>query len=678
MDHVLESTNKQIDRSDQTQPGYVGGKAAEEGGDSNSQTQRTMPPVVYRILHFVVHSAMLAAAVSDPQAASQLVAVICAQGTIGDKTTFNLLQFLSDHVAVDWASLRKILQPLPEEEVALTVHLALKAWYSEAEKQTAVVYASCSTKEERMGWEDHFASCVAPVVSDAQKSIRTYNATQKQEAGLVAEIREVVPEGLDSVPANERHLAALWRHRAGISLGHLKTQFAPIPENAVRYPVLALFLEQEQRIKCLRHLPAVVEWQRLLCLRFDRRIDRNYARDTTVGEVLAGLPKEELRTWQQAFKRFSAAWNDSWRYVDRFICLEIPKAFKEIQMDEKAPLCFSLPDERDEGICPLSFTSYMIDTHNRLVDGVSKVSKLHVASFAVPLHLVEESHMVAFDVERDLLPFVQMHAEQPLAYGRGSDTAYNFARIEQHVFDNVLSSKPMVEPEVRKFNFADEIRATGRMALLAQHIGQEDLPGPLQQKLEHELSGSPSTMRKCLQVLEICVGFLGSTGKSKTVVTDHVQQTLLIDDFPAVLLHVWFCHIASLWHLLEDRLVQDPFDTVLPKFKRALDSRLAEELRLAAPKLCLDILLPSMCESSSHSSIPPQAWAMGHRSSSHLHSCWSSKTPLGSPTSLNPFSCLSSTSIKSWSGVNNSQHSYIFRVFGIESLELNLESRVVR
>lgn len=57
-----------------------------------------------------------------------------------------------------------------------------------------------------------------------------------------------------------------------------------------RYPVLHLFLTQEEQLRSLRYLRSVLEWQKILSLRFDKRIDRETARTQTVGEMLESLP----------------------------------------------------------------------------------------------------------------------------------------------------------------------------------------------------------------------------------------------------------------------------------------------------------------------------------------------------------------------------------------------------
>lgn len=54
--------------------------------------------------------------------------------------------------------------------------------------------------------------------------------------------------------------------------------------------MLHLFLTQEEQLRSLRYLRVVLEWQKMLSLRFDKRIDREAARTQTVGEILEAIP----------------------------------------------------------------------------------------------------------------------------------------------------------------------------------------------------------------------------------------------------------------------------------------------------------------------------------------------------------------------------------------------------
>ena len=82
-----------------------------------------------------------------------------------------------------------------------------------------------------------------------------------------------------------------------------------------------------------------------------------------------------------------------WRFVDRYTCMEIPEEFKKVRMTLETPICFCLPDERDEGflplfsffpffysplfslsgICPLSFIQNLIATQNQFLDRLYRI-----------------------------------------------------------------------------------------------------------------------------------------------------------------------------------------------------------------------------------------------------------------------------------------------------------------
>ena len=59
------------------------------------------------------------------------------------------------------------------------------------------------------------------------------------------------------------------------------------------FPLLEHFLENEKVLRALRFMPAAFTWIRLLLQRYNRRIDRETARRTTVGDVLAQAPPHE-------------------------------------------------------------------------------------------------------------------------------------------------------------------------------------------------------------------------------------------------------------------------------------------------------------------------------------------------------------------------------------------------
>lgn len=110
-------------------------------------------------------------------------------------------------------------------------------------------------------------------------------------------------------------------------------------------PPLPPFAES---LRALRYLPGVFQFLELTYARFNRRIDRETARNTTIGDVLESIPEGEALVWRSAWEDWAAAWAAAFKFVKRDGCMVIPPMFAAIQMTEETPLSFMLPGERDE------------------------------------------------------------------------------------------------------------------------------------------------------------------------------------------------------------------------------------------------------------------------------------------------------------------------------------------
>jgi hypothetical protein len=143
--------------------------------------------------------------------------------------------------------------------------------------------------------------------------------------------------------------------------------------------------------------------------------------------------------------------------------------------------------------------------------------------------------------------------------------------------------------------------------LLRQKVAQEALAKDVQQAIIKEL-GSPSQARICLELLETCISFLQATGGSFVQHLDvgdkplgeYVKAVLLMEEaqFGSSLVsrEVKLKHIDSLWKLLRDYTVVDPFANVRPKYRQPATQEQSELLVKVAPLLDLDVLLPLVSE----------------------------------------------------------------------------------
>ena len=70
----------------------------------------------------------------------------------------------------------------------------------------------------------------------------------------------------------------------------------------------------------------------------------------------------------------------------------------------------------------------------------------------VPIDFVTRSHLVAYDVERDLMPLVLAHCDYSLSVGQGTNITYNLAALERQIVDRFVNGKAHVEMKVMSTN----------------------------------------------------------------------------------------------------------------------------------------------------------------------------------------------------------------------------------
>jgi len=218
--------------------------------------------------------------------------------------------------------------------------------------------------------------------------------------------------------------------------------------------------------------------------------------------------------------------------------------------------------------------------------------------------MMKPINTINYSMETDFLPYLQTQTEQSLTFGTGSSISYDFARIEQYIVDSFFAGKPQIDLEVRRFEFSNEARVTGALFNLKQKIKQTKLSEDMKQKILQDLP-SLQQINRVKKLLEVAIGFLSSTGGSTTqqipgdeFLSNYITNTLLLTEGfslgTTIEKHVKLKHIVSLWEFLEDKLNEDPFEKVLPKYRSDIDEYLEKDLIDVSQYLDLDILLPLM------------------------------------------------------------------------------------
>jgi hypothetical protein len=378
-------------------------------------------------------------------------------------------------------------------------------------------------------------------------------------------------------------------------------------ENKQKFVVLDEFLTDEVQLRALKYLPHLVKWQRILLARYNRTLEQEVASTMTVAEVMAKDGKSS--TWAEAFEGFKEAWNLSWPYVKRFGCVTIPQMYQDVSMDYKTPIAFSLPTEKDEGICPLSLAQFLGQKHNQFVERVDELMLLNNNDLArsdtrnhtLSSQFLSEAHALVYDLENEFLPFVEKQCVQFTANG---DVVYDFKAAEQYLLDVYFTGKPLIELNLRMFQFANQDNGSGFG--LKEKVKQELLSAETESKILAEL-GSQSVARSCLELLETCISFLMATGDQslrldvgEMSIGEYVSTVLCMEavEFGSAVVSqkVKLKHVDHLRRVLRDFTVVDPFSQVRPKYRQPLDEKQTEDLRSVASQLKLDWLMPVLKE----------------------------------------------------------------------------------
>ena len=66
----------------------------------------------------------------------------------------------------------------------------------------------------------------------------------------------------------------------------------------------------------------------------------------------------------------------------------------------------------------------------------------------MPIEFVTRAHLVAYDVERDLMPLVLAYCDYSLSVGQGTNITYNLAALERQIIARFVNGKAHVEMKV--------------------------------------------------------------------------------------------------------------------------------------------------------------------------------------------------------------------------------------
>lgn len=545
-------------------------RTAQQEAQDKFFSARGLSPTVCRVIRLILHSTMIAGVCFSEQNWLNNAEGIFNKGYCNPGR--EVVQFLTEHVIADWESLKSLLAR-SADEVDLVMHLSLIQCMDSVYKnsipplvgvQMESPFKTLLTLESRLAWENVIGTtCTLPLLGTDEKSLtdRLAQATKKfsvdaddQPAGLFA-IDLFDKYSIESLSVEERrnYAPGLFRFTKAFSFDDFVVNLNLTPHAAERFPVLWSFVitQDANQLRALQHIPSVFEWFRLLSSKFNGHIDRDTARVDTVSSVLSTIEDPIVRSkWEFAFEGFCSAWNGSWSNVQKHGCIRFSTDFNGLRMDSSVAVSFSLPNEIDEGNCPLALAHFLIDKHNtfaQLVDEVKLLRTRHQSSKSnsntsdgadisriqvISSKFLTPAHTIRCDIHNDFIPLIEKHCMVLSSTGK---TAYDFAKAENLLIDRFLADVCAIDLEMPGFTFSHEQHLQGGLSSLRQKLKQKPLAPDVIRAIKRDIT-TPSQAQYILEIIETVVSFLSATGGSLVQTLNETVGDMLISKYMSTVL----------------------------------------------------------------------------------------------------------------------------------------------
>jgi hypothetical protein len=358
-----------------------------------------------------------------------------------------------------------------------------------------------------------------------------------------------------------------------------------------KFPVLCLVLQQPlfSVLRALGMLVGVFDWHQLVMSHFSGRITRKQAGEMTVRDVLDNLPPTDRGKWASAFQRFETAWCIAYPFVERHECTQLPDNLRKVRVSQDSSLLYCIADEKDEGICPLALTRWLVERNNELVQVVS--NSMNYPARKVSSRMLGQQDVISYDSD-EMARFLHTRC---VTYGDGGKLIFDLKQLEQKLRKEM--SRPEILVELRQFQWLGESFSMGNE--LKTVVKQRDLTPEVIERIKTELA-SPTLANLSLQKVQMSVSFILKSGGALSVehagemrLSEYMRSVLSepLDSLPSATaqreVHLW--HIDSFAKLLKGIINKDPMDSVDPKYKAELPEQLKKTMMQMRSSLPADL-----------------------------------------------------------------------------------------
>jgi hypothetical protein len=554
-----------------SQKGYV--VESDDAIRSLHHSARSLPPLAYRAVHLLVHTALLAGLDTGLTfgGSSALPGVPSAQALL-------IL------VEQDWVILRQLLN-CSDEELGVGLHILL-------EKLSEGAYAVVlTTEQQRQEWEQRVTVAVREIFGNVRTSAVAYvahQATLCNSGGGLNLLESEIEERVELINDDyqRKFLPNLFRVTLSNTYESLK---AAVHTSNSPPRFLQLLFHMEERLEKLAHLLPLVVWTSFVSSKLRYKVTRKRARSTTIAQFLEAAGGGE--TLAAHYRDFEHAWNAVRSSVTRFGCKELTMP----QMSDSLSISYCCVEPKDEGAYVCATFEFLASLQNEFLDLVLQLAAeghralKHLEAQngvggirSVNVQDVDIGHVVRYQWPDRVLLF----SEHDLRYGHGREILYDMTKIEAELAQLFVYGKAHISTHtLGQFSFHSELPHTVGDTLreVRKLIQQEPIPDHHRQQIgaavQQEISSALSLLGVLLSLLKRTSGLPDRTLENycREWGLDAGLVELLRRHTPLSQLRL--AHVVSLYETIEERAADKLTHSLDAKFSTPLDDHLRGLLR---------------------------------------------------------------------------------------------------
>ncbi|CAC5407686.1 RNF213 [Mytilus coruscus] len=464
-------------------------------------------------------------------------------------------EFLIEHIGFDLECLHKILGK-SHDDIFLLIHRIIarimeKHTMSVIGEAVPLEWCQLTQNDARLKWEQEFAKrYFTPVLKRLDKELKKCNDDILLDKRLGSDPllqllyeTDIPSEMIDITQLQD--IPAVWRYRARISVDHL-TQM--LNSSQQQCPVLNIFLEEESILRALRFIPSIQRLQKLLMIRYNRKLDKTEGTSLQIGDIEEHMKKERrLEEFRTLLCDYTEAWECVVQSLESYTCsvsgsyLKVKKEHLRKSIDGRTPVSFMLPTLRnDDGLCAYMLLRFLLEKQNSFLEKYCMKSKKTYDSLPrVHVKDISSAHLISYHPDKDLLPMVLANCNYLFEVGQGTRVNYNFANLERQLMDRFLFSKSVntgIE-QIEMFRYRTESTNALVFDELSQKVKQERINTTIQSQIHNDLQKREfSDLCDSLVKLDIAISFLKSVGSDpESLLFDFMCKTLKMENpFPSL------------------------------------------------------------------------------------------------------------------------------------------------